>query len=949
MNAVRSKILKSDRPDVDNMTGWAIIFSLCRPKSQEKSKNLSMEFFADDVKIIISVLQKGEAYMSKATLIDCCIKKYAYREVSQIYQELEISQEGLSRSQIELMREKYGINSFLKQKNDTMLRRLRRAFINPFNIILLVLGIISLATDVVLVSDFARNATTAVIIFSMILISGTIRLVQEIRAKNASKQLNRLIHESITVRRAGEVKEILAEELVVGDIVLLSAGDRVPADLRLTKVSDLFISQAAITGESAILEKNAQALSYSDPESLTQLENLAFMATTVISGKGEGIVLAVGKDTLYGSFTKEDPDEKQSFQKGANSIAWVMLRFIAVLIPVVFILLKITGGRWLESFAFSLSVAVGLMPEMLPMVITACLARGSLSMSRKQTIIKDINAMQGFGSMDVLCMDKTGTLTNESILLEYYMDVLGNESGQVLDLAFLNSAYHSGVCNPIDNAILACQTMPGHEQHFADLLTYYQKEDEIPFDYSRKLVSTLVTDKNGACQLIMKGNISQIVARCSHVEFRGEILPMEKNGTQSVASVVNEMLQDGMKVIAVARKKIEKQDQIIPADEKDMVLIGYLAFFDAPKKTAKTSVDALKRLKVTPKILTGDQADVAVSICRRVGIPSENILTGGGLDQMTDDELSKTVERLHVFAELTPGQKVRLVSALRQNGHTVGFLGDGINDIPALCESNVGISVDTAVDAAKDAADVVLLQKDLGVLEQGILEGRKTFTNMLKYIKITASSNFGNIFSIVCASAFLPFLPMTSLQILLLNLLYDVLCIILPWDNVDEEETLSPRDWSGKTLGRFMLFFGPISSLFDIVTFLFLYYVLCPMLCGGATYLNLADPVMQSQYVALFQTGWFLESMWTQVLILHFLRTRKIPFVQSSPSVPVICTTIAGIIVFTGITFTRSAAVFGLTRLPIRYFGFLFAVALLYMLLTTVVKTSYQKKYHELI
>ena len=887
--------------------------------------------------------------MSKATLMDCCIKKYAYKEISQIYRELGASPDGLSQTQIESMREMYGVNSFSGRKNDTMLPRLRRAFINPFNIILLVLGMISLATDVVLASDFARNATTAVIIFSMILISGTIRLIQEIRAKNASEQLNRLIHESITVWREGELREIPAEELVVGDIVLLSAGDRVPADIRLTKVSDLFISQAAITGESAILEKNAQVSSYSNPESLPQLENLAFMATTVISGKGEGIVLAVGKDTLYGSFAKEDPDEKQSFQKGANSIAWVMLRFIAVLIPVVFILLKITGGKWLESFAFALSVAVGLMPEMLPMVITACLARGSLSMSRKQTIIKDINAMQGFGSMDVLCMDKTGTLTNESILLEYYMDVLGNESDQVLDFAFLNSSYHSGVCNPIDNAILACQTMPGHEQHFADLLTHYQKEDEIPFDYSRKFVSTLVTDKNGDCQLIVKGNISQIVTRCSHVEFRGEILPMEKNGMESVASVVDEMLQDGMKVIAVARKKIEKQSQIIPADEKDLILMGYLAFFDAPKKTAKTSVEALKRLKVTPKILTGDQADVAVSICKRVGIPSEIILTGAELDQMTDTELNEAVEKIHVFAELTPGQKVRLVSALRQNGHTVGFLGDGINDIPALCESNVGISVDTAVDAAKDAADVVLLQKDLGVLEQGILEGRKTFTNMLKYIKITASSNFGNIFSIVCASAFLPFLPMTSLQILLLNLLYDVLCIILPWDNVDEEDTLSPRDWSGKTLGRFMLFFGPISSLFDVVTFLFLYYILCPMLCGGATYLNIADPVIQSQYVALFQTGWFLESMWTQVLILHFLRTRKMPFVQSSPSVPVICTTLAGIIVFTGITFTRSAAVFGLTRLPIRYFGFLFAVALLYMLLTTVVKTLYQKKYHELI
>lgn len=887
--------------------------------------------------------------MPKTTLIDCCIKKYAYREVSQIYQELEISGEGLSQSQVELMREKYGINSFSQRRNDTMLRLLRRAFINPFNIILLVLGIISLATDVVLVSNFARNATTAVIIFSMILISGTIRLVQELRAKNASKQLNRLIHESITVRRAGEVKEIPAEELVVGDIVLLAAGDRVPADLRLTKVSDLFLSQAAITGESAILEKNAQAISYSNSESLTQLENLAFMATTVISGKGEGIVLAVGKDTLYGSFTKEDPDEKQSFQKGANSIAWVMLRFIAVLIPIVFILLQITGGRWLESFAFALSVAVGLMPEMLPMVITACLARGSLSMSKKQTIIKDINAMQGFGSMDVLCMDKTGTLTNESILLEYYMDVLGNESGKVLDLAFLNSAYHSGVCNPIDNAILACQTMPGHELHFTDLLTQYQKEDEIPFDYSRKFVSTLITDKNGDCQLIMKGNITQIVSRCSHVEFRGEILPMEKNEMQSVASVVDEMLQDGMKVIAVARKKIEKQDQIIPTDENNMTLMGYLAFFDAPKKTARTSVEALKRLKVIPKILTGDQVDVAVSICRRVGIPAEITLTGADLDQMTDDELSKIVEKIHVFAELTPGQKVRLVAALRQNGHTVGFLGDGINDIPAFCESNVGISVDTAVDAAKDAADVVLLQKDLGVLEQGILEGRKTFTNMLKYIKITASSNFGNIFSIVCASAFLPFLPMTSLQILLLNLLYDILCIILPWDNVDEEETLSPRDWSGKTLGRFMLFFGPISSLFDIVTFLFLYYILCPMLCGGVTYLNMVDPVMQSQYVALFQTGWFLESMWTQVLILHFLRTRKIPFVQSSPSIPVVCTTLAGIIAFTALTFTKSAGIIGLTKLPIRYFLFLFVVVLLYMLLTTVVKNVYQKKYHELI
>ena len=583
-------------------------------------------------------------------------------------------------------------------------------------------------------------------------------------------------------------------------------------------------------------------MSYSNSESLTQLENLAFMATTVISGKGEGIVLAVGKDTLYGSFTKEDPDEKQSFQKGANSIAWVMLRFIAVLIPIVFILLQITGGRWLESFAFVLSVAVGLMPEMLPMVITACLARGSLSMSKKQTIIKDINAMQGFGSMDVLCMDKTGTLTNESILLEYYMDVLGNESGQVLDFVFLNCAYHSGVCNPIDNAILACQTMPGHEQHFSYLLMRYQKEDEIPFDYSRKFVSTLVTDKNGDCQLIMKGNISQIVSRCSHVEFRGEILPMEKNGMQSVASVVDEMLQDGMKVIAVARKKIEKQDQIIPTDENNMILMGYLAFFDAPKKTAKTSVEALKRLKVTPKILTGDQADVAASICRRVKIPSEIILTGVDLDQMTDDELGKTVENIHVFAELTSGQKVRIVSALRQNGHTVGFLGDGINDIPALCESNVGISVDT-------------------------------------------------------------------------------------------------------------------SSIFDFTTYIFMYFVFCPLFVSkGVLFNDLAAhysgtelAAMQARYIGMFQAGWFVESMWSQTLVIHMIRTPKLPFIQSRASAPVTLLTMTGIAVLTVIPFTPFGTALGLVALPVSYFAYLIPCILLYMMLATSLKKAYVRYYGELL
>lgn len=886
--------------------------------------------------------------MSNPALYDSQIRKYAYCSEAQVFREFESSPQGLQSKQVETMRERYGANRFEKRRNSA-LRSIRAAFLNPFHGILFVIGIISLVTDVFPASSYAKNATTAIIIFTMILISGTIRMVQELRAGNAARQLDRLIEDTVTVRRDGELTEIAAEELVVGDIVFLSAGDRVPADLRLLRAADLFLSQAAITGESAISEKTSHTLSDRAETPLSGLGNLAFMATTVISGRGEGIVLAVGKDTLYGNFAGAASDDKNSFEKGANSIAWVMLRFTAVLIPIVFLLLRMTGGNWLESFAFALSVAVGLIPEMLPMVITACLARGSLSMSRKQTIIKNINSMQAFGSMDVLCMDKTGTLTDEGILLEYYMDILGNESDRVLDLAFLNSFFHSGVRNPIDNAILACQSMPGHETHFADLLAQNQKTDEIPFDYTRKLVSTLITGKSGKQELIIKGDVFSVAARCSHVEYRGEIVPIEGRMRQSISAVVDEMLRDGMKVIAIAHRTTSHLDQITPADEKDLVLLGYLAFFNAPKQTAKASIDALKRLKVTPKLLTGDQTDIAVSVCRRVGIPSDTVLTGKDLDRMTSDELRAAAEHTHVFAELTPGQKVRVVSALKQNGHTTGFLGDGINDIPALCEANVGISVDTAVDAAKDAADVILLQRDLGVLEQGILEGRKTFTNMLKYIKITASSNFGNILSIVCASAFLPFLPMASVQILLLNLLYDILCIILPWDHVDEEDTLTPRDWSGKTLGRFMLFFGPISSLFDIATFLFLYFFLCPALCGGMTFSQLADPSQQAFSVAIFQTGWFLESMWTQVLILHFLRTRKVPLVQSRPSAPVICITLAGIVLFTAITFIKSAAFFGMTRLPLRYFAYLLITAVLYMLLTTIAKSLYQKRYHELI
>ncbi len=887
--------------------------------------------------------------MNKASLLNDRMEKYAHSDTTVLYNDLGISRNGLRLEQLEEMKKKYGDNNIVSRKSDTIWFRLRRAFINPFTIILFVLAIVSFVTDIWRTNNFNKNVTTVIIIIVMILVSGTVRFIQEIRAKHAYDQLDRLVHTHVNVKRDGVIIKVPAEDLVVGDLIYLSAGDRVPADMRLTNTRDLFVSQSAITGESGILEKNSRQHKYTEQMAFSQYENLVFMGTTVISGKGEGVVLAVGKETLYGNFIQPNALTSNSFEKGANSIAWVLLRFMAVLVPIVFIISGITKGNWMESFLFALSVAVGLTPEMLPMVITTCLAKGSISMSKKQTIIKNINAMQVFGSMDVLCMDKTGTLTNVAIVLEYYMDILGNESNEVLRFAYLNSLYHSGVKNPIDNAILKCRNMPGKNEYYEDLARQYHKADEIPFDYSRKYVSTLIADDNGNHQLVMKGDVGAVFSRCAFVEYQGTVQPISEDGRSSVAAVVDEMLGDGMKVIAVARKDLDNQKTLSLPDESNMILMGYLAFFDAPKKSAAQSIAKLKNLQVKTKILTGDHQQISLSICSRIGIASEKILTGADINGLSDLELQLAVEKTDVFAELTPSQKVRIVTALRDNGHTVGFLGDGMNDIPAICEADVGISVDTAVDAAKDVADVILLQKDLNVLEEGILEGRKTFTNMSKYIKITASSNFGNILSIVCASAFLPFLPIAAIQILLLNLLYDILCIVLPWDHVDQEVFSSSREWSGKMLGRFMRFFGPISSIFDVITFLFLYFVLCPTLTGGLLFTQLTDPAMKFRYIALFQTGWFLESMWTQVLIIHMLRTKKIPFLQSRPSAPVMLITVIGILLFTGLTFTPMVDVLGLTVLPPWYFGFLLVVVASYMLLTTVLKRIYIAKYDELI
>ena len=875
--------------------------------------------------------------MKKNSAVHERLKKYAGCEATQIIADLNLSHEGYTDIEAERARQGFGTNSSREHSNDTVLYRLRRAFINPFTLILFVLACVSFLTDVLLAGSFARNLTTVAIIVAMLLISGILRFAQEMRAKCTADHLTHLVETTVQVKRNGTWRELPSEELVVGDQIRFSAGDRIPADLRLTATKDLFVSQSVITGESAILEKRSSALNAS-PKSYAEYCNLAFMGSSVIGGSGEGIVLAVGTDTVYGSITHTDNPRKNGFDRGANSIAWVLIRFMAILVPVVFLACGLTKGNWFSAFIFALSVAVGLTPELLPMVINACLAKGSSAMGKKQTVVKNINAMQSFGSMDILCVDKTGTLTGDTVSLEYYMDILGNESERTLQYAYLNSLYHSGVTNHLDSAILKYNEMP----IVAGLAGKFSKLDELPFGYDRRFASILVCGDSQNL-LLVKGSVKDVCRRCAFAEYRGESHPMDLS---SVYSVVDEMTEDGMKVLAVAYKVLDS-DTVTQADEFDLTLIGYLAFFDAPKQSADAAIKMLRERHVGVRVLTGDQKNVALSICHRLGIETDNVLTGAELDALDENEQSLRIENTTVFAELSPKHKVQIVSTLQENGHTVGFLGDGMNDLPAIVEADVGISVDTAAEAVKESADVILLKKDLAVLDEGIVEGRKAFSNMSKYIRITASSNFGNILSIVVASVFLPFFPMTSVQLLLLNLLYDTLCLVLPWDKVDSEDLCRPAEWTGRTLGRFMRFFGPISSVFDLLTFGFLFFVLCPWLCGGR--FGMLNSDAQVQFIALFQTGWFLESMWTQVLILHLLRTRKTPILQSKPSAAVMWVTILGIALFTVLSFTPLGSLIGLTPMPSMYFAFLLAVVLLYLLMVTVFKRLYLRKYRELI
>ena len=874
---------------------------------------------------------------------------------------------GLEPGKVEENRSEYGSNKVTREKKKTLPQRLAGAFINPFTAILFCLALVSSFTDMIfphfslfgcVPKDF--DCLTVVIILTMVFLSGTLRFVQESRSGNAAEKLLAMITTTCTVTRKGqEMAEIPLDEVVVGDIVHLSAGDMLPADVRILDAKDLFVSQASLTGESEPIEKIPMVNETRD--AITDYTNIAFMGSNVLSGSASAVVVTVGDHTLFGSMASEVAHEavETSFSKGVNAVSWVLIRFMLVMIPLVFVANGITKGDWLSAFLFGISIAVGLTPEMLPMIVTTCLAKGAVSMSKKQTIVKNLNSIQNFGAIDILCTDKTGTLTQDKVVLEYHLNVNGEDDLRVLRHAYLNSYFQTGYKNLMDVAIIQkTEEEEADDPQLVDLSEHYVKVDEIPFDFARRRLTTVVQNRDGKTQMVTKGAVEEMLSICSFAECDGKVRPMTKELKSRILATVDDLNEKGFRVLAIAQKSNPSPaDAFGVTDECDMVLMGYLAFLDPPKESTADAIKALKAHGVTTKILTGDNDKVTRTICKQVGLKVRNMLLGSDLENMSDQELAKAAETTDVFAKLTPDQKARVVSVFRENGHTVGFMGDGINDASAMKSADIGISVDTAVDVAKESADIVLLEKDLMVLEEGIIEGRKTYANMIKYIKMTASSNFGNMFSVLAASALLPFLPMESLQLIFLNLIYDLSCTAIPWDNVDEEFISVPRKWDASSVGSFMMWIGPTSSVFDWMTYIFMYFVFCPLFVSkGVLYNDLASHFagadlvrMQTAYVAMFQTGWFIESMWSQTLVIHMIRTPKLPFIQSHASAPLTLMTFTGIGVLTIIPFTTFGRMLGFVALPTAYFAYLIPCILLYMVLATSLKKAYVRHYGELL
>ena len=856
---------------------------------------------------------------------------------------------GLVDDQVEENRDTYGENVITKGQEDSMIKKIYESIINPFTVILLVIALVSFITNVWLAKPGEQDPTTSIIIVTLVLISGGIRFIQELRSDKAASNLSRMIVNTATVLRDGSEQEIPIDEIVVGDVIKLSAGDMIPADVVLIDSRDFFVQQSGLTGESDAVEKVCLRKADSQNlDSLLESESLAFMGTNVISGRATALVLVVGDETMMGAIeqTINTYDEPTSFEREMNTISWLLIRLMLVMVPVVFVINGLTDGDWLEAGVFALSVGVGLTPEMLPMIITASLAKGSIIMAKEKVVIKKLNAIQDLGAIDILCTDKTGTLTQDEIVLEYPLDIHGDLDLSVLRRAYLNSYFQTGLKNLMDRAIIN-RTHKEAKKHeiVRDLDQTFHKIDELPFDFERRRMSVIVKDEDGVVSMVTKGALEEMLSVSTYVEYKGDIKRLTDEVRQEVLAEVAQLNEQGLRVLGVSYKTDLDENEIFSVeDEGDMILTGYLAFLDPPKPSAAPAIKALAEYGVTTKILTGDNDKVTQAVCEKVGLDVERILLGSEIDTMTDQELAQVVETTTVFAKLSPDQKARIILCLKNNGHKVGYMGDGINDAPSMKVSDVGISVDTAVDIAKETADVILLDKDLMVLEKGLVEGRKVYANMTKYINMTVSSNFGNIFSLLFASIFLPFLPMAPVHLIVLNLIYDLSCIALPFDNVDKDFLKKPRIWEANSIMRFMAWIGPISSVFDIITYMLLYFLVVPMILGHGYNHGAVDA---AAFIMVFQTGWFIESMWSQTMVIHMLRSPKLPFIQSRPALSVVVTTLVAAFFVTSLPYSPLASILKLSQLNGLYFVLLFAIIVLYMLSVTVVKRIYIKKYKE--
>ena len=866
----------------------------------------------------------------------------ANTESAALIDKLGTHTDGLSEAEAQTQRDRHGLNEIEHEQPLSRWVHLWHCYKNPFNLLLTLLAAVSLATD---------DVQAAVVISTMVVLSTLLRFWQEARSNKAADALKAMVSNTATVMRrdfsaqaspmfgkfygaAQLIKgaqriELPIKQLVPGDLIVLSAGDMIPADCRVLSAKDLFVSQAAMTGESMPVEKFAH---HSDSQTINplELENILFMGTNVVSGAASAVVLTTGNNTYFGALAQRVGATDRgptSFQTGVNKVSWLLIRFMFVMAPLVLFINGFTKGDWTEALLFALSVAVGLTPEMLPMIVTSTLAKGAVFLSRKKVIVKRLDAIQNFGAMDVLCTDKTGTLTQDKIFLARHVDVWGEESDDVLEMAYLNSYYQTGLKNLLDVAVL--EHVEVHRE--LNVGTVFNKVDEIPFDFTRRRMSVVVAEQDQPHQLICKGAVEEVLSVCKTVRHGDQEEALSDELLARIRQVTAAFNEEGLRVVAVAARSMAAgRDTYSLADEQELTLIGYVAFLDPPKESTAPALKALAEHGVAVKVLTGDNELVTAKICREVGLEQQGLLMGNDIERMTDAELAVAVETTNVFAKLTPTHKERIVRLLKANGHVVGFMGDGINDAPALRTADIGISVDSAVDIAKEAADIILLEKSLMVLEEGVLEGRRTFANMLKYIKMTASSNFGNVFSVLVASAFIPFLPMLPMHLLVQNLLYDVSQIAIPFDNVDDEMLKKPQRWQPADVGRFMLFFGPISSVFDVLTFALMWYVF---------------KANTPEHQTLFQSGWFVVGLLTQTLIVHMIRTPKIPFLQSRAATPLMVMT--GVIMAIGIFLPMGplASYFKLEALPPLYFIFLPVILLAYMALTQAVKGFYIRKF----